>query len=135
MSRSQEFQQGHGGREFRFYDMSEFREQRPDGRWLGEPDGVRVFVPGKTDSFDKNDQHGMLKLNHEGTHVDEIWVHPDHRRQGIATQMIRFAQEKTGRQLLPGEDRSDAGEGLARSLGAPPRKIKREWHGAGMYEP
>ena len=134
MSRNDEFAAGHGQREFRFYDMSDHRRQRDDGRWLGEPDGVRVFGQDK-DEYGRPAQHGMLKLNHEGTHVDEIWVHPDHRRQGLATQMIQFAESKVGRKLPPGPGRSDAGEALARSLGAEPRRAKQDWHGHGLYEP
>lgn len=64
---------------------------------------------------------GYLEGN---TDVKDVWVHPDHRRQGIASAMFRKAQ-KLG--MEHGTIRTDAGEAWAKTTpGYFPRLLKVE---------
>lgn len=65
--------------------------------------------------------------------IDEVWVHPDHRRQGIATAMHGFAKS-VATQIDHSDRRTDAGEAWAQKQGAAPRKAKSGWHDrSGMH--
>lgn len=128
------------GLQFKFFDMSKFRDGKTDrhGRPLGQPDMVRAFAPGDNEHEDwdrHGKQVGFLALTHDSKTADEIWVDPEHRRKGIATQMIQHAERNLGHPLAISDERSDAGEALARKLGAPPRKREQKWDGIGGFYP
>ena len=55
--------------------------------------------------------------------IDDIFVHPQFRRQGIATGMFHHALEQ-GVDLQHSTVRTDEGEAWARHLGATPREEK-----------
>lgn len=65
---------------------------------------------------------GVLVWTSSGK-IHDIDVQPDRQRRGIATAMWQQAQQATGGKLHHSQDRTDAGERFARSIGGtiPPR--------------
>jgi len=59
--------------------------------------------------------------------IDEVWVHPEHRRQGIATAMHGFAKS-VATEIHHSDRRTEAGDGWAQAQGAPPAKTRSGWH-------
>ena len=70
---------------------------------------------------------GFAMANANGK-VMSIWTHPDHRRAGVARAMVNHLQKSFPDVKVSGSsNRTDAGDALARNMGAEPRKTSDEW--------
>ncbi len=98
----------------------DLREDALDGvsEWSQNTfDGADKLLYGEAFYGDKKVGRVMVGVNEHplrGTplEVDKIWVHPDHRRTGIATRMLEEAKTKTGHHNIYGLPASHAGEAL-----------------------
>ena len=91
---------------------------------------------GSVEAFDPEteEQYAYLDWTNEqgGSRPNSVWVHPSRRHQGIATALFQHAQQHGVEFTMDNDERTDAGEGWARSLGAPPRARKVDWENS-MY--
>ena len=64
-------------------------------------------------------QVGRLYWNDtdSGPVVSDIHVHPDHRRQGVASELYRRASEFSGAPLGHSPERTESGDAWARGVG------------------
>jgi len=74
------------------------------------------------------DEHGYLDWtnNPHGAQINSVWVHPDHRRQGLATQMLAHAKAH-GVDPKHNEQRTESGDAWARSTGATSPSTRVAW--------
>lgn len=74
-------------------------------------------------------QHAYGDSEHSAPHeIDEVWVHPDYRRQGIATAMHGFAQSVAS-EVRHSDKRTEKGDAWAQAQGAAPAKKRVTWGG------
>ena len=63
----------------------------------------------------------------DGDHkIDEVWVHPDYRRAGIATAMLGVARD-SGAPVRHSDERTEKGDAWAQKDGAAPVKDHIRW--------
>lgn len=65
---------------------------------------------------------GWMRLDKDGT-LGNVYVHPDHRRKGIATGLLNHAKQ-LGINLKHSENRTEEGDAWAKSTGDPLPKNK-----------
>lgn len=73
---------------------------------------------------------GIDTFEHSGVgdhKIDEVWVHPDYRRAGIATAMLGVARD-SGAPVQHSEERTEKGDAWAQKMGAAPVKRHITWH-------
>ena len=54
--------------------------------------------------------------------IEKIWVHPDHRRKGIATEMLRAAERQVGFKIDHGHELSQSGAAWAEQVSGRPAR-------------
>lgn len=84
--------------------------ERATGRKAGEAQFTYDWVPGRGQHLEKGDLKGW-----------NVEVDPEFRRQGLASAMYRFAGEKEGRKVVPGDFQTPAGAGFVGARRNPPR--------------
>lgn len=57
-----------------------------------------------------------------GGSIEKIWVHPDHRRKGIATEMLRAAERQVGFKIDHGHELSQSGAAWAEQVSGRPAR-------------
>jgi GNAT superfamily N-acetyltransferase len=63
----------------------------------------------------------------QGPEVGDVLVHPDYRRQGVASEMYRRASEHSGALLGHSTIRTGAGDAWARAIGGPLPERAEGW--------
>jgi len=78
-----------------------------------------------------DDKVGAVDFGHHGDSLvaDQVWVHDDHRNQGIARHMYRLAAQATGKDIKPSETQTQAGSNfwLHKGEETSPDNIQHEW--------
>lgn len=88
-----------------------------------------VFGGGSVSAHRGGEYAGELKWWYapKGPTISEVYVSPEHRRQGVATAMYKHATEQ-GFNLIHNDRRTDSGEAWSQSLGARKRRHKEpDW--------
>lgn len=90
--------------------------------WESEGYVLDVFVDSKRVSVKAYDRHGKFVGRasfikgpdfieaDDSDGINSVFVHPAHRRKGLASAMYLLAEERSGIKVIPSENQSGAGE-------------------------